>query len=507
MSTIAQLGAQDAQFLYVQGGDVLTHVMSIALYDPSTASGGKVRFRDIVRHVASRCHTSPVFMRKLHRLPFDLDHPYWIADENFDVEAHMTHVRLPRPGDWRQFCILAARHFARPMDMSRPLWDLCVVEGLERLPGAAPGSYALLQRFHHAAIDGASGSYALVALSDSDAHGTPAVQPAPDVALGTIPTPMTQLARALTANLSSPLRMLNAVRRFSPGLLSAARRSVTTTADRGAGRVPVARFNHRVSPHRMFAAAEFPLRDLRKPRQRVEGATVNDVILAICGGALRKYLLDHGDLPRDTLVALSPVNTRARGGVGTVTGNELSLMRIELGTDVADPVERLQAIRDRTRASKAAQAGLGARLLTDLTRHIPGATLAAVARLLTNERIARHQANLIVTNVPGPQAPLYMNGARLTHQFGMGPVTHGLGLFISAHSYAGTVSFCITADRQLVPDVDALVRCLQESCKELLRPPRARTQGSRVFVRRSDKNHRRSVATRSTAQGRRPARP
>ncbi|MGB7905380.1 MAG: wax ester/triacylglycerol synthase domain-containing protein, partial [Steroidobacteraceae bacterium] len=160
MTTISQLSAQDSQFLYVQGGDVLTHVMSINLYDPSTAPGGSVRFKEIVRHVASRCHTSPVFKRRLHRLPLDLDHPYWVEATDFDVEAHISHVRLPKPGDWRQFCILAARHFARPMNMDRPLWDICVVEGLDRIPGVAPGSYALLQRFHHSAIDGASGSYA-----------------------------------------------------------------------------------------------------------------------------------------------------------------------------------------------------------------------------------------------------------------------------------------------------------------------------------------------------------
>ncbi len=226
----------------------------------------------------------------------------------------------------------------------------------------------------------------------------------------------------------------------------------------------------------MFAAAEFPLVELGRLRRRVDGATINDVILAICGGALRRYLLEHRDLPRDTLVAVSPINARPRNGQDAVSGNDLSAMTVELGTDVADPVARLQAIRNYTREAKEAKAGLGARLLTDLTRHIPGATLAGVARLVTNERIARNQANLIITNVPGPQFPLYMNGARLTHQFGMGPVTHGLGLFIAAHSYNGVVSFCITADRQLVPDVDVLVRCLQQSFAELRRSKRASAQ-------------------------------
>ena len=482
MTTVSQLGAQDSQFLYVQGGDVLTHVMSINLYDPSTAPGGAVRFKEIVRHVASRCHTSPVFRRRLHRLPLDLDHPYWIEDADFDVEAHISHVRLPKPGDWRQFCILAAGHFARPMNMGRPLWDIHVVEGLDRIQGVAPGSYALLQRFHHSAIDGASGSYALIALCDKDAHGTPAVQPGIGVLeLGAVPAPVTVVTRALRSNLTSPVKMLNALMKLSPALVAAARRRLVEPAAQGRHGVPVTRFNHRVSPHRMFAAAEFPLVQLGRLRRRVDGSTINDVILAICSGALRRYLLEHRDLPRDTLVAVSPINARPRDGEDAMSGNNLSAMTVKLGTDIVDPVARLQAIRNYTREAKETKVGLGARLLTDLTRHIPGATLAGVARLVTNERIARNQANLIITNVPGPQFPLYMNGARLTHQFGMGPVTHGLGLFISAHSYNGIVSFCITADRQLVPDVGILVRCLEESFTELRRSKRA---SSKAVARR-----------------------
>lgn len=507
MNAYSQLGAQDAQFLYVQGGDVLTHVMAVSLYDPATAPGGKVRYREIVRHVASRCHASPVFVRKLHRVPFDFDHPYWVEDPAFDIEAHVAHVRLPQPGDWRQFCILAARHFARPMDMSRPLWDLCVVEGLDRLPGVAPGSYALLQRFHHAAIDGAAGAQALGALCDSDARGTAAVQPDTSIPPGIPPSPAATLVRALAANLASPARMLDATRRLAPGLMRAAARRMTSSPGKSAPGAPVTRFNHRVSPHRVFAATEITLRELRQLGRCVDGATVNDVILAIVGGAVRRYLLGHGDLPRRSLVALSPINVRSRKAQGPVTGNDLSLMTVALGTDIEDPVARLRAIRERTREAKAARAGLGARLLSDLTRQVPGVTLAAIARLAANERIARSQANLIVTNVPGPQQPLYMCGARLTHQYGMGPVTHGLGLFVSAHSYAGKVSLCITADRQLVPDIEALVRCVERSRAELASPRRPRAQGRRTPVRRSDKPQSRSAASRSTAQGRTPAKP
>ena len=157
-----QLGAQDAQFLYAQAGNVLTHVMSINLYDPASAADGRVRFKDLVRHIASRVSAAPVYQRRLHRLPLDLDFPYWVEDTDFDAEAHVTRVRSRGPGAGAQFCTLAARHFGREMDMTRPLWDIVVVEGLDAVRGVAPGSYALLQRFHHAAIDGTSGAYALI---------------------------------------------------------------------------------------------------------------------------------------------------------------------------------------------------------------------------------------------------------------------------------------------------------------------------------------------------------
>jgi diacylglycerol O-acyltransferase len=468
MST--QLGAQDAQFLYLQTGEVLTHVMSINLYDPATAPGGKVRYRDIVRHVAARCHLSPIYRRRLYRLPGDLDFPYWVEDPAFDAAAHITRVRLARPGGWRQFCALAARHFARPMDLERPLWDIVVVEGLDRIMGAAPGSYALLQRFHHAAIDGASGAYALAALSDRDARGTPAVDPAAAHAdLGSVPTPATMLSRALASNLASPIRMIDAVMKLSPALVNAARKRLTEGAAPGGAPVPVTRFNGRVSLLRTFDAVEIRLEDMRALRALVDGATINDVILAIGSGALRRYLARHEELPEDTLVAIAPVNARKRSGSGETAGNDVSAMTVPLATNLADPVARLQAIRSCTQAAKEAKGGLGARVLADVSRRIPGLALAGVARLITNERFARSQANLIITNVPSSPIPLYMLGARLTHQFGMGPVTHGMGLFVSANSYDRAVSFCLTADRKQVPDIEFLGRCVRDAFDELQR--------------------------------------
>lgn len=463
-----QLGAQDAQFLYLQTGRNLTHVMGVYIYDPSTAPGGKVRFRDIVRHIESRSNTSPVFRRKLFRLPLDIDHPYWVDDPEFDLESHITHVRLPEPGDWRQFCIQVARHFSRPMDMNRPLWDIYVVEGLDRIEGIAPGSYALLHRVHHAAIDGVSGAHAFVAMNDIDAKGTPAVVPKEtDFEVGDMPNVATMATRAFFANALSPARLMNAVVRMSPALIAAAGK---TLAERGVGQmtIPETRFNAPVSPYKMFDAVTCQLKELSQIRKLVEGATINDVVIAIISGALRRYLGKHKELPRDSLVAVAPINARKKAGEAEIPGNNISAMSVSLATDVADPVKRLQAIRDFTSDAKEAKVGISARVMTDLSKHIPGATMAGVARLLTSERFAPRQANLFISNVPGPQVQLYMNGAKLTNQFAMAPLANNMGLFIAALSYNGSISFSVTSERNIMPDIHFFCECIEASLKELL---------------------------------------
>ena len=466
MST--QLGAQDAQFLYLQTAEVLTHVMSINLYDGRKAGGRRLRLSDVVRQVSSRCHLSPVYGRRLYRLPGDFDFPYWIEDAQFAPADHVSAVRLPRPGGWPEFCELVGRRFAQPMDLERPLWDILVVEGLDALPGVAPGSVALLQRFHHAAIDGASGAYALAALSDADEQGTPVLAaPAPGHGAATTPTPATVVYRALASGVASPVKMLDAVLRISPALVRAARRQVSDDTPPDRAGVPVTRFNQRVAKQRSFAATEIRLDALQGIRRAVPGATVNDVILAICSGALRAYLDGHGELPAQPLVAIAPINARRARGGDASAGNNVSAMTVPLATHVAGPLERLRAIQCATNDAKAARSGIGARLLADVGRHLPGAPLAGFARLIGNERFARSQANLVITNVPSSRQPLYMRGARLTHQFGMGPVTHGLGLFISANGYHEHIAICLTADSRLMPDLEVLRACIAQSFGEL----------------------------------------
>lgn len=462
-----QLSAQDAQFLYIETGNNLTHVMGVNIFDPSTAPGGKVRFKDIIEQVESRFNASPVFKRRLMRLPYDFDHPYWVEDEFFDVEHHMFHGRLPEPGDWRQFCIHLSRHFSRPMDMNRPLWDMYVIEGLGRIEGIPKGSYAIATRVHHSAIDGASAMHFFSALSDRDAKGTPVI----DLDLvaeeaGHAPSAVTVVSRAMVSNVQSPVKLASTLLRFSPAIFDTIMKSLTSDGS-GGKKVPLTRFNQAVSPHKMFEATIFSLGDMKQIKNSVEGATINDVVLAICAGALRLYLEYHDELPDDPLVAIAPINARSSRRDAEAPGNNISAMSVALPTNVADPLERLQIVRNTTQQTKAAKAGISARLMTDLTKHVPAATMAGVARLVAGGRFTAKLCNLFISNVPGPQQPMYMNGAKLLHTFGMAPLADGMGLFIATPSYNGEMTFSIISSREIMPDIEFFRECLDASFEEL----------------------------------------
>jgi diacylglycerol O-acyltransferase len=465
-----QLTAQDAQFLYIETGNNLTHVMGVNIYDPSTAPGGKVRFKDIIEHIEGRLMYSPVFKRRLMRLPLDFDHPYWVEDEFFDVEHHMFHSRLPDPGDWRQFCIHLARHFSRPMDMNRPLWDMYVIEGLDRIKGVPKGAYAIATRVHHAAIDGASAMHFFSALSDRDAKGTPALDLQPlteDSGPSPSPSTVTVLNRALVSNIQSPVKMASTLLKFSPAIFDSILQAIGSDGSKSR-KVPQTRFNQPVSPHKMFEATQFKLDDLKRIKNDTEGATIDDVVLAICSGALRSYLEHHGELPEDPLVAIAPINARGRSRGAQAPGNNISAMSVALPTNVADPLERLQIVRDTTQKTKAAKSGISARLMTDLSKHVPAATMAGVARLVAGGRFTSKLCNLFVSNVPGPQHALYMNGARLLHTYGMAPLADGMGLFIATPSYNGEMTFSIISAREIMPDIEFFRECIDASFAELL---------------------------------------
>ena len=490
-----QLSPQDAQFLYAETAHNLTHVTSVSIYDPSTVpGGGAVRYADIVAHVGERLAYNPLFFRRLLRLPLELDYPYWIEDEHFDLESHMQRARLPEPGDWGQFCMHMARYHSRPLDMRRPPWEILVLEGLDKVEGLARGCYAIAIKIHHAAVDGAALMRFLASLGDADNRGTPLVAlQVPESRGAEMPGLPALLSRAVRNNLGSPLRIASTLARAAPSLARAARGALA--GGRGKNPVPATRFNAALSPHKVFGARDVPLDHLKRIKTLHPAATVNDAVLAVCSGALRRYLLAHDELPGQSLIAWVPINARPRGADADGLGNDITAMTTVLLWDEEDALTRLKRIQGATRASKAARSGVSARLMTDVTRHLPAATQALSSRLLLRSGAAARLCNLFISNVPGPQVPVYMNGALMVRSVGLAPLADGMGLFIATPSYAGQMSFNVISTRELLPDIEFFMQCLVESVAELLALTETHATASE---RRAGK--RAAAASASTAQ-------
>ena len=466
---LKQLKAQDAAFLYMETKDNLTHVTGFGIYDPSTAAGGHVRFKEIIAHVESRLHTSPIFKRRLVHVPLELDYPYWADDPNFDLEYHIRHAGLPKPGDWRQLCIHMARYHSMPLDMNRPPWEMYIVEGLDNVEGVPPGSFAVVTKIHHVAVDGASAMRFFSALADGDAKGTPAID------ISAIETPACEepgltrvFRRAVINNLTSPVRMANTVVRSSPMIVDMVKKALEKDENEDSG-VPDTRFNVNVSSHKMYDGTKFSLADFKKIRQLVPGATINDVVLAICAGGLRRYLQAHDELPEQPLVAWVPINARPTGKGGVASGNNITAMTAAIHTDIADPVARLRAIMETTQETKEAKSGVSARLMTDISQHVPSATQVLAARLITRIGTGPRVCNLFVSNVPGPQVPMYLAGARQVSNYGMAPLNNGMGLFVATPSYNGSMTFGVTSTREIMPDIAFFIECLNEAFNELMK--------------------------------------
>ena len=491
-----QLSPQDAQFLYMETEDNHIQVTAVALFDPATVPGGEiVRFKDILAHVDSRLHMNPLFRRRLVRVPLELDFPYWADDENFDLEYHVQHAGLPEPGDWRQLCIQLARFHARPLDQFRPLWEMLVIEGLDRIEGLPKGCYAIATKLHHAAVDGASIVKYFGALMDIDNKGTPAV-PLDAVETSQSPRPgvIEMASRAVWNTVRSPIGMTDAVMRSAPALYRWVQDSLSAQKEVSA-KIPDTRFNCNSSPHKMFDATTVGLSDLKKIREAVPGCTINDVVLAICGGALRKYLRHHRELPAESLVAWVPINARTgHANEPDGPGNRITSMTTRIYSDIEDPVKRLQSIHASTRRSKEARSGVSARLMTDLSQHVPSATLVTAGRLVLRAGMAANICNLFISNVPGPQVPMYMNGARQIATYAIAPLVDGMGLFIATPSYDGKITFNVTSTRETLPDIRFFVECIEASLAELLKAVSSPKTGNKTIKKAS----RKKAATRKT---------
>ena len=465
-----QLGILDAAFINLEQPNTPQHVGGVAFYDPSTAPSGFVRFKQVIANFEQRFRGMPLFRTRLVEVPAGLDKPYWVLDEDFDVEFHMRHIALPEPGDWRQLCIQVARLHARPLDMSRPLWEAYIIEGLDNIPNLPKGSFAIYTKMHHSLVDGAGGQSFMSALHDLEPEPKPAAAPASQATLLVDREPSSlelltraaiNQARASVSIVGGTVNLLKDFARMGVGIL----RDEIPKPDIQA---PETRFNTPVGRHRVFDATEFDLDDFKAIR-RAADVKLNDVALAVVAGGMRKYLESKGELSDQPLSVAIPLNMRTRRGE-TGDNNQVGSVFCSIHTDIADPVVRLQAIHKSTQEAKEFGENTPLTDTLKLAGVFPPWFAKGVARLYSDHEITRRmpvKISSVVTNVAGPNFDLYCAGARLVRYYGIGVLTPGGGLFHTVFSSSGVLTLSILADRDQLPDPGFYRECIDASFKEL----------------------------------------
>ena len=465
-----QIRPQDALFLYLEDDEVFAHGTFAWIYEPTDDS--EMSRDALLRHVASRLAVSPILHEKLQRVPLDLDYPYWVGDGSLDLERHVHQRSLPAPGGVRELWDALAEVHARPLAMDRPLWELHLVDGLAGARRRGREAFALFAKLHHVALDGAAGMALLRGLHDPEPLALREDLRAPDRgrsrdATGRPPDLVTQLAGAAWNNVRRPLglvRVAGEILRDLPGQLG---EPPARDVSRDAG-VPKTCFNRKVSRERCFESRAFPLEALRAIRSSVPGATVNDVLLTLCGGGLRRFLEDRNELPGASMVAGCPIDVRLESEADA-GGNRIAAMTTKLHTEIANPLERLAAVARSSRRAK--RPGLvPPRRFLDLNDGLTSPALALACRAvgrLTRSNDGPVGFNCPVSNLPGSTVPLYLGGARLTNVTCAMPVMNGFGLFIGACTYAGSMNLGLTSSRNLLPDPAILGDCMERAFEDL----------------------------------------
>ena len=446
----------DTSFLNMETATTYGHVSGLAVFDPSSASVPPT-VEDMKQLIRERIHLLP---------------PY--------LDFHVRHIGLPPPGDNRQLSEQVARIVARPLDRNRPLWELYVIEGL------ADGYVAQLTKIHHCAIDGVSGAEILATLLDLTPEPRKVDPPRRAWRPEPRPTDLEMLLRGVWAVAGTPRKGFRLARQAIRNLPTlsrslgfgelpgeslinrALRRRPAPMLSEASTAAPQSLFNSEITPHRRFAFGSLSLDEVKEIKKQ-RGVTVNDVVMALCAGALRRYLEERRELPADPLVAMVPVSIRTEEQQGSF-GNQVSSMTASLHTHVADPIQRLDRIHESMRIAKEQHQALPATLLQDFAQFAPPAVAARAARVIARAAVARWMDlpfNVVVSNIPGPQFPIYGIGSRLVAHYPISAINDGVGLNITVQSYDGNLDFGLIACRELLPDLWDLIDYLQDSLHEL----------------------------------------
>jgi WS/DGAT/MGAT family acyltransferase len=459
-----RLSGLDASFLSLETPSSHMHVASLGIFDPKDVPGG-VSIDSVIEIYGQRLHLAPPFRRRLATVPFGLHHPIWIEDPDFDIHRHVRHTAIPKPGGTKELSNLVGRLVAQPLDRTRPLWEIWLIEGLQ------DGNVGLLSKVHHAAIDGASGNELLVALLDLSpevAVHVPDAEWKPDH----VPTDAELLGYAANSLARQPIRVARSLARTASAALAVRRHGQETESEHlppAPFSAPRTSFNTALTPARSYSFTSIDLPTVKAVKAKV-GCTVNDVVLALCSGALRKYLADQGEILDSSLVAMVPMSVRTEDEKGT-GGNKVSSMLTTLASDLDDPLERLAAISESMRNSKEQQKAIGADTLQEWAEFAAPAVLGSAARLYSRMKGAdRHRPlfNVTISNVPGPPFPLYSAGAKLLANYPVGPIIDGTGLNMTVMSYLDQLDFGLLACPDVLDDVWALADDLHAALAELV---------------------------------------
>ena len=464
-----QLSGMDTSFLNIESNACPMHVGGLIILEPPKGKPEDGGFGQVLEHVEKRLDLVPPFRRRLLSSPLDLDHPYWIEDPDFDLVHHVKHRALPSPGNERKLIELICELASQRLDRNLPLWEINYVEGLKG------GRVAAITKMHHAAIDGVSGAEILGNLLDTKPEPREIPPPEKPWKPDKIPSTLSLYNRTARSLIGRPRDAVRVIRDTWPILMSSGREALERRrlARVGKGRgafikAPRTRFNHQITARRSYAYGSMRLAQIKAVKNAF-GTSLNDVVMAICGQSLRRYLEEKKELPKISLIAGIPMSTRTEEQKGTA-GNRVTFLRAPLHTDEKDPVECLRKISAEMAVAKEKMRALPANLMGDWADLPAPALMARAARLYENFGIQDYHApafNVVISNVPGPPVPLYFAGMKVISNHPVSIPFHGAGFNITLMSYCGQLDFGLTADHDTVPDIDHFAQLMMESLQTL----------------------------------------
>ena len=496
-----QLSPMDATFLYLENETTHAHGTLVWLYDAKDCPPDTISRKALLDHMRKRVGVSPIFTRKVLRLPFDFDYPYWVDAPGFELLYHVREASIGKNGSWKDFCQLVATTHSQPLDQDHPLWEMTLVKNLDNIPGLPARCFAILGKFHHVAIDGATGMQIIEGIHDLPEQ--PSTASLLDAREARSPSLGESLYRAAIRNIGALDNGLKLLGLGSTPTTDAEAEAVIAPSpiaepdpDPDPSGLPQTLFNQAVSNESSWDSRGFDLATIKSLRALANGSTVNDVLLTIVAGGLRHYLRGRDALPDQAMKAGCPVNIRTESEAGT-GGNKISAIIISMHTNIDDPIERLQAITRSSTAAKKKASARGSRKILDITSIVPAQAQALLGHLAGKVTGVLNRAvafNGSVSNLPGPQQELRILGGRLQSIGAAMPVMNGYGLFVGLTTCAGVLRISVTSSANIVPDPDELGDCMERSFHELTHSITTTTRTKSKKIRKPKKITERSRA-------------